>query len=649
MKRLRPIYLLAITSLFLFAACQDDQEELQKDNTTVQGDQVNVTLRIAPAGAYSAATRATDWQDENVNVNSGLDEEMMNIWTVVMVNDNGNKVERIFVGKPTYTPSEAEDDNREIDEVAADLQLTAGAKYHFYSFANIAPTKVFELLGLSVLGYTAPEDNAVVTLEASAISAGQATIVPKPAAGGNVRYVDDVTVSLGANGKVYTDLSKTDPFGFGSKGIPMSNVQTYTVPSGSATKDLIVVRMFAKLQFPIYNETASDITLKSITISDVTLNPTSSEETLKLLPTLTNHDTMESTHKDLQADVAMMPSATVGDYTYTVPADQQTIAANTKYENSTPATTLTFYINESKAPTNADGLYYLTVELDDHDYRYALISQEGKTPDDNDAWDYIARNDYRIIPIVLDDYKLEIIPYDFPEIGVYPASVHEVDATKHVYEMLFHDYGHFHLLPVVTHSAGTEQVDFVSEAPTTPYSYTASAGKAAARWGLIGDDWTKSFKSYTDATAASVYNPAVNKGLASDADPTLDAATYSKMSNFFYGQPGSTGLPADNDYPTSLPAYGTAVDYSENGDWPVFYNNDGATQWKPKAADEYRPYIFGQIAPQVSGADKKVFHEFKVNLYVSGSSTPRILTYRFYMHLTQDHATARRRSASRCH
>lgn len=659
MKRLRPIYLLAITSLFLFAACQDDQEELQKDNTTVQGDQVNVTLRIAPAGAYSAATRAIDWQDPNVN-NGGLDEEMMNIWTVVMVNDDGNKVERIFVGKPTYTPTGHEDDNREIDVVAADLQLTAGAKYHFYSFANIAPTKVFELLGLSVSGSTDPASNAVVTVEASAISnanqqnAGEATVLPKPETGGNDSYVDDVTVSLGANGKVYTYLTEPDdPFGFGSKGIPMSNVQTYTVPSGSETKDLIVIRMFAKLQFPIYNETASNITLKSITISDVTLNPTSSEATLKLLPTLTKHDTMEPTHKDLEADVATMPNATVGDYTYTVPTGQQTIAANKKYAGGEPATTVTFYINESKAPTNADGLYYLTVELDDHDYRYALISQEGNTTDDNNAWDYIARNDYRIIPIVLDDYKLEIIPYDFPEIGVYPASVHEVDAAKHVYEMLFHDYGHFHLLPVVTHNAGTEQVDFVATAPSSPYSCEGDASnhKAAARWGLIGDDWTNSFKSYTDATAANVYNTAVNKGLASDADPTLAATTYSKTSNFFYGQPGSTGLPENNIYPTptSLPVYPTAVDYSENGDWPVFYNNDGATKWKPNTSDDYRPYIFGQIAPQKSEADKKVFHEFKVNLYVSGSSTPRILTYRFYMHLTQDHATARRRSASRCH
>ena len=641
MKRLRPIYLLAITSLFLFAACQDDQEELQKDNTTVQGDQVNVTLRIAPAGAYSAATRATDWQDENVN-NGGLDEEMMNIWTVVMVNDNGNKVERIFVGKPTYTPSGHEDDNREIDVVAADLQLTAGAKYHFYSFANIDPEQVFTLLGLSVSGYTAPVDNAVVTVEASAISntanqqnTGEATVLPKPAAGGNDSYVDDVTVSLGANGKIYGDLkSTTDPFGFGSKGIPMSNVQTYTVPSGSATKDLIVVRMFAKLQFPIYNETASDITLKSITISDVTLNPTGSEKTLKLLPTLNNHDTMDPTHKNLKADVATMPNATVGDYTYTVPPGQRTIAANKKYAGGEPATTVTFYINESKAPTNADGLYYLTVELDDHDYRYALISQEGKTATDDNAWDYIARNDYRIIPIVLDDYKLEIIPYDFPEIGVYPASVHEVDATKHVYEMLFHDYGHFHLLPVVTHNAGTEQVDFVATAPSSPYSCEGDASnhKAAARWGLIGDDWTNSFKSYTDATAGTVFNLAYNSGTAK-----------------FYGSPGSTGLPADNVYPNLLPAYGTAVDYSENGDWPVFYNNDGATQWKPNATDDYRPYIFGQIAPQEFEADKKVFHEFKVNLYVNGATTPRILTYRFYMRLKQDHATARRRSASRCH
>ena len=111
----------------------------------------------------------------------------------------------------------------------------------------------------------------------------------------------------------------------------------------------------------------------------------------------------------------------------------------------------------------------------------------------------------------------------------------------------------------------------------------------------------------------------------------------------FYGQPGLTGLPADNVWPTALPVYGTNFDgevtrevsgktYSQ-GDFPMF---DAETQWKPKAADAYLPYIFGQIAPQVYEANKKVYHELRVYVYVNEETVPRQLIYRFYMHLKQD-------------
>ena len=63
---------------------------------------------------------------------------------------------------------------------------------------------------------------------------------------------------------------------------------------------------------------------------------------------------------------------------------------------------------------------------------------------------------------------------------------------------------------------------------------------------------------------------------------------------------------------------------------------DAVTQWKPKAADPYLPYIFGQIAPQDYNANKKVYHELRVYVYVNAETVPRQLIYRFYMHLKQD-------------
>ena len=188
-------------------------------------------------------------------------------------------------------------------------------------------------------------------------------------------------------------------------------------------------------------------------------------------------------------------------------------------------------------------------------------------------------------------------------------------------QMDFHDYGHFHLLPKVTHASGTQFIEFVADAPTTtPYTST--------NWGLIDNIiWEESFKSFVDEKENAPYN--------------LD---YNSTTGHFYGKPGASGLPADNVYPTAMPVYLTDVDASENGDWPML---DVTSRWKPKATDpDDMPYIFGQIAPQEAGADKKVFHDFRVYLYVTGATTPRVLTYRFYMHLKQDHATARHRTVS---
>lgn len=70
--------------------------------------------------------------------------------------------------------------------------------------------------------------------------------------------------------------------------------------------------------------------------------------------------------------------------------------------------------------------------------RFALVGNENK------EWNFIARNDWRVIPIVLQDYKLELVPQDFPPIGVLPAAVKEADGT---FKCTFHASGAFHLKP----------------------------------------------------------------------------------------------------------------------------------------------------------------------------------------------------------
>lgn len=610
MKRLCYLSICAMMAMLCLVACQQDDEVNGMHGDSGFG---YVTLRIGSVGAAPV----TRWNDDNALADRS---EMMYNWIVLLVQDN--VVTNVF-SKPEVASA-----NAEIDEVY-NGNLPAGT-YTAYSFANISEASLKSILG-------------VETLE-----------------GATLTDIDTKTTTIGANRKTAEDLTADNAFGFGSKGIPMSNKQTFTLNDGEeVTKDLIVVRMVAKLEFRFFNASGSEQKVKSVTISDVTKATTNNIFLLPKYTNAANADLMTFVHQDLQPnlnngstntafateDVTFTGDITVGRAdAYDISKLQPTSAYDKKY---------TFYINESAQPANADHLFFLTVELENNDYRYALVSSGtntgltvNKTGGGNNEdptqtpvtdakrtenWDYIARNDYRIIPIVLDDYKLEIVPYDFPAIGVYPVSVSTVDENAHLYEFLFHDYGHFHLVPKVTHNNGTEAVDFVATAPVasgTPATYSISGGdgKATARWGLIGDQWTNSFFSYTDETAASVLTPALNSSEVK-----------------FYGQPHLTGLPANNVYPEALPVYGTNFDgevthtisgkiYSQ-GDFPML---DAVTQWKPKVADPYLPYIFGQIAPQDYNADKKVYHELRVYVYVNAETVPRQLIYRFYMHMKQD-------------
>ena len=463
------------------------------------------------------------WEDVNAKTDR---TEMMYSW-IVLITD-GSTIKYKYIGSPAETKAE-------IDDVCTDVEMTSGT-YSVYSFANISEASLKTLLSLSSL-----EPNTALA---------DATVAA-------------ATATINGNGFIPSEAN----------GIPMSNKQTLTVPaSGSITQDLIVVRMLAKMEVSFENKTGAEATVQSFTISDITTN---AADNLKLLPSLTSGaNTMDAVHGDIQPN--LNTSATASDYTVVV---NKTIANNAKE-------TVTFYLNESATPSNADGLFYLTVKMNNTDYRYALINQIGKTSADNDAWHYIARNDYRILPIVLDEYKLELIPYDFPPIGVYPVSVREIESD--LYEMTFHDYGHFHLVPKVIKTSNSTTVDYSSDATPT------------------GTAWTLN----TDfAGSAGSWKTAATKG-----GDWLDADGIT--TNGFYRNETAT------------------VDGDEVGGAPVWYANTSSPQWDPAGGTNYAPFIFGYIAdPGTSlSEDKKIYHEFRVKLYVGGEYR-RDLLYRFYMKL----------------
>ena len=219
-------------------------------------------------------------------------------------------------------------------------------------------------------------------------------------------------------------------------GIPMSNKQNITI-SEDGSVDLIVVRMLAKMKFQFTNATAADIKIKSITLSEITKGP------VYLLP---KYDTGGGA--DSMEPGNLLPNIPVGsakaDYTFSI-ADGLIVAAG----NETAVETA-FYINESEATAAYPKYFVITLNIDKgevvDEQRYALLE-----------WNQIARNEYHIIPITLDDYILDIEPQDFPPIGVLPASVKEEDGK---FTVTFHAGGHFHIVPKVKQASSSTWLEY---------------------------------------------------------------------------------------------------------------------------------------------------------------------------------------------
>ena len=608
-KRIQLLYALLLAATLPFMTACSSEDATSESKTTPTDGKIKVHLRVAQAGY--AATRASSWEDKNA-----IDEEMMNIWTVVAVHDdegtNKDKVAAIYTCAPSGSPDQEVDDF--IDDT---VELPSAGTYRFYSFANMAAAELNKLLF--------DDKNIIPPLPVGSTN----EIISKTETNlANVTLtatqVNDIAVQVNGNGF----NPKADNNGFGAKGIPMSNVQTIEVKEEGHSINLVVIRMLAKIKLQIYNDSGSDVTITSITLTSVTKNSEEDEgkKNLMLLPKLfstTGHDNMEIVqHGDIQPNLNNNP--TQGDLTLDFEPDNNANSTIDKDNHTSDATTknpveFTFYVNESENPTgdNFDSSnskpatpqnfyhYFLKINMQvdgkAEEMRYVLIDDKGKTADDDNKWDYIARNDYRIIPIVLDDYKLDMIPYDFPAIGVSPASKKEEDG---VYTINFHDYGHFHLQPVVTKYSDNFYVPFTHSKPTkTPYNSTTT-------WGLVDDDFEKSWSSWKDASKTNTdYNNPI-----------------------FYRTPESeTDLKVKD-----------GIDGDEKGGVPVWYPNgkENATDdkwdnptWKPNNIIGYQPFIFGYIAdPQ--GAiteDRKVYHEFSIYLYKEGMSTPRQMTYRLYM------------------
>ncbi len=667
MKRFRSLYSIAILALLALTACQSDDVQLQNEQEEVGEGITRVHLRISSQG--SMQTRA--WQDTNAG-----DDELMNIWTVVVVDNADNKVKSVRVANPVTA-------NKEIDNLETTVNLESGHTYRFYSFANIHPKVIMELMPkMAISGArTRATDDLPVNFPTNINPTTNTTTDNSNT--GTVTYINannnpygTILIAEGYEWDKFSDQTQsvkelllTDAYSdfnnvvadkntmnsiclsvagngfdpaagniYHAKGIPMTNVQEMTVSGTDTNIDLVVVRAMAKIELRFYNETGSDLYIRSATLTNLTAN---TKDNLRLLPTLTKENDMDATHKDIQPNLA---NSFREHYTYNLPtalkvgavtgddvtAQKTAYTSGAAYNNQVAS----FYVNESQLPNNTDR-YYLslgvstTADGDISEYRYAIINGQNTTGEAVTDWSYISRNDYRIIPLVLDDYQLKLVPYDFPAIGVLPCSVIEGD----VYNTLtFHDYGHFHLLPYVTRfsdpDAEIPMYNAEWDDATTPDVYwTLGADKAT--------DWS---------------NSTLDGVLKWYADASFTTQLTTKNADGFYR--------TDADETTERGAVATE-DADDAGGVPRW---DNTLKWKPTTSNAYRPFIYGYIAePQwvkdmlngstYTAADLYQYHGLTVKLWRKGESTPfRDLTLNFRMLLSSDQlSTARMRTNVRRH
>ncbi len=376
-------YYICIWAVCLLAACSAGDEATASPGLVEAENRVGVTLRLSALSSQtspssrSSQTRAA-WETDT----DALPGEMMKSWFVVVVQKG--KIEKIITSDlKSLGVTEVEKDQ-------VFVKLNTG-ETTFYSFANIKPSEI----GLDV--------NSSV---GKSLPTG----------------FDEKTYQMDGNSKLF-HLLMTQDF---QNGYPMSNKQVVNITDNQQVISLEVIRMVAKVQLSITNATDHAINLKTITLSDVTLN---GDQNIKLLPNVDSNNQLQG--------VNLANSVKKGTITLTA-AENDGITIEARYSQ-----TACFYMNESLVDKGTDGgnrYFILSLTTEDAgtgaitNHRYAMLS-----------WNEILRNDYLKIPIKLEDYQIRWKVEAFSPIGVLPKVTDDGENLS----LDFGYYGEFHIKPEV--------------------------------------------------------------------------------------------------------------------------------------------------------------------------------------------------------
>lgn len=380
-------YMACLVMLLLtFAACSPDSDA--SDPGSITNKTYTLHFNLSPVSGSSASSRAETYTAGSPNTwEDGSKEENMKSWTVVFVKSG-------TVAKVVKQPSVEEGKDKKDDVTVTGLE--AGTTYSVYSFANISDAE----LGTIKEGARSPDFDSK---------------------------------SFAVNGN---DMD------IKANGIPMSNKQEVTIGSDGQpnVKDLYVVRMLSKITLKFRNMTGQDITVKNVSISDITSNPATGTENVKLLPA------KPVSSANVPQAPNLVENAKRDDFTHAITSGL-TVAKNTTDYDTDNSSSVSFYVNESQAG-NTYPYFVVTLETDFGSQRYFMYTD----------WNQIARNDHHVLKLALSDYKLRLKVEDFGSIGSTPALK---DDGKQL-NLIFHDLEEFHIVPSVTKYSDGSSVSFTN-------------------------------------------------------------------------------------------------------------------------------------------------------------------------------------------
>lgn len=374
---------------FILMGCVPDANPAIDSGDSSDGATRQVEICLGVASDATAGTRAgSDYTD--VNMQAG---ELMKNWIIVMV-DADNRIVDIVANGP-YDAGETE---RSQDSFWKRMKQ---GTYTFYSFANLTRKEI----GIDTyrVGDTLPDG-----------------------------FFEQMKCSVKIPSLVFADHWSDFGNDYFPQGIPMSNKQVVTIGKDTKAVHLEVIRMVAKVVLQLTNNTDHDITFKGLTLSDVTPDVA---DNLMLLPGKDETDEQGIVHVS-DANLATTQKQTVAYASMALGTGHDYVVKR----NGQAVTNICFYINESKA-TDENKYHILQLQTIDSDHSSTVTNRRLAMLN----WSKICRNDYRVIPIKLDDYSIEWDVQSFTPIGVLPQI--EDDGENLTITMGY--YGEFHIIPKV--------------------------------------------------------------------------------------------------------------------------------------------------------------------------------------------------------